>query len=148
MNSHESEADNDKVPEFPAELPSEISLLLPNQQQRDEAALLYKLCSDDGFREKFWKDPAGAIVEAGFTADAETVDALHKADRVIFNQLVQDWKEALKRSGAFKWGKDPAVEPRSVVMLAAAVIAGAAVAGFVAGYLAGKSAIREGARKI
>jgi hypothetical protein len=129
MNPYESQANSEKVPE----LPPEVTLLFPNQHQRDLAALTYQLYTNNEFREKFWKDPSGAIVEAGLTADAEIVDALHKADRVIIDRLVEDGKEVLRRGGAFKWGEGPGPEPRTILaLMAVAFIAGVAAGALLA----------------
>ena len=132
--SNADEPGSENLPEFPPELPPEIALLLPDQQQRDVAGLVYHLCTKPSFRDKFWYDPAGAMVDARLSADARTIEAVQNIDRAIVDQLVLEWREISRRSGALRFGDESAIEPRTVVAalllmtFAAGVAAGALLA--------------------
>jgi hypothetical protein len=126
--------------EIPAELPPEIALLLPSQDQRDVAVLTYRLFSDTKFRGDFSADPAGALVKAGYIADARMVQSLHRMDREVIDRLVADSKDISARSRALKLdaGQGPMMSIAAIA-LASAFLAGAVATHYLAHHFMEKS---------
>jgi hypothetical protein len=111
-------------------------LLFPDQEQREIVAISYRLYSDAQFRSEFWADPAGALVRAGHTADASTVDRLRRMDRDVVEKIARDWRDIATRSSALKQGAGIVDEPAVVVVEALAFAAAYAAATVGAHYLA------------
>lgn len=102
-------------------LPTSLALMFPEQQQRDFVNIITRLCTDESFREIFWKDPAQSLIKANLKADPEVVEILRKADRAIIDRIVRDSQDIISRSQAFTWEG----EKVAFVPLIAAFFAGA-----------------------
>ena len=55
--------------------------------QRSVEHVLGRLVTDEGFRERFFKDPLAATVTIGATLSASEVDALKRVPRSVLSQL-------------------------------------------------------------
>ena len=78
-------------------------------------------------------DPAGALVKAGYVADAKTIHALHRMDRGVIDRLVQDSKDISGRGRAFRLGDGP--QASIALAFALAFLAGAVATHYLAHHL-------------
>jgi hypothetical protein len=118
---------------LPPELPPEIALLIPDPEKRELIALAYRLYAEEGFRTAFFADPATALMERGLSAKPAHIDSLQKMDKIIVDELAQQWREMAARTGALKM-EDEGTKGSTEFTLVALLMAASFATGMVASH--------------